>query len=103
MLKQLKARGLHELNVALRCGTPNGVKAAVKNQIGIGILFSDMLEEEFARKVLKPLKFSGAPELVGHSYITFNRKKPLSPAANDFLTLLRSLKTVKEHSAKLSA
>src|ERR1051325_5223800 len=43
MLKKLKARGLHTLNVGLRCGTPNGVKAAVKNQMGIGILFWDML------------------------------------------------------------
>jgi hypothetical protein len=71
--------------------------------MGIGILFSDMLQEEFARKELKPLKFSGAPELVGHSYIIFNKKKPLSPAANDFLAVLRSLKSSKEHSAKLSA
>jgi hypothetical protein len=47
--------------------------------MGIGILFSDMLEEEFARKELKPLKFSGVPELVGHSYIIFNKKSRSPP------------------------
>jgi hypothetical protein len=45
--------------------------------MGIGILFSDMLEEEFARKELKPLKFSGVPELVGHSYSYSTRKAAL--------------------------
>ena len=106
MLKQLKARGLKKLNVALRCGTPNAVKAAVKNKMGIGILFSDMLQEELARKEFKVLKFSGVPELLGHSYILFNKKKPLSPAANHFLTLLRSRKSEcqnDENRDKLSA
>ena len=78
MLNELKARGLKNLNVALRCGTPNAIKAAVKNKMGIGILFSDTLQEELARKEFKVLKFSGVPELLGHSYILFNKKKPLS-------------------------
>jgi len=97
MLKQLKARGLKKLNVALRCGTPDAVKAAVKNKMGIGMLFTDTLQEELARKDFKVLKFSGVPELLGHSYILFNKKKPLSPAANHFLTLLRSRKSESQN------
>ena len=106
MLKQLKARGLENLNVALRCGTPNAVKAAVKNNMGIGILFADMLRDDVAHKDFKLLNFTGAPELLGHSYISFNKKKPLSRAANDFLMLLRSLRTVGKNGEsrnKLSA
>jgi DNA-binding transcriptional LysR family regulator len=88
MLKELKTRGLN-LNVVLRCVSPNAVKAAVQRGMGIGILFCDLIEDEIGRKELKPLEFAGLPKLVGHSYIAYSKDKPLSYAANEFLTLLR--------------
>ena len=92
MLKQLECRGL-TLNVTLRCVSPDAVKAAVRRKMGVGVLFYNHIEEDFKRKDLKPLKFSGLPKLVGNSYIVYSKKKTLSCAANDFLTLLRSMKT----------
>ena len=79
LLKQLKARGLGKLNVALRCGTPNAVKAAVQNNMGIGILFADMLQEELAHKDFKLLKFTGAPELLGTQLHQLQQKKAALP------------------------
>jgi DNA-binding transcriptional LysR family regulator len=98
VLQQLKQRGL-KLNVALRCASPDGVKAAVRRKMGVGILFYNQVEEEVKRKAFKTLKFSGLPTLVGTSYIVYSKRKPLSYAANDFLTLLQSMKTPVQNPA----
>jgi DNA-binding transcriptional LysR family regulator len=92
MLKQLTRGGI-TVNVALRCVTPAAVKAAVREKMGLGILFYNLIEEDIKRKDLKTLKFPGFPKLVGNSYIVYGKNKPLSCAANDFLALLRSMKT----------
>jgi DNA-binding transcriptional LysR family regulator len=91
MLQQLKCRGLTP-NIALRCASPDAVKAAVRRKMGVGILFYNLVEEDIKRKDLKTLKFPDLPKLVGNSYIVYSKSKPLSCAANDFLTLLRSMK-----------
>jgi DNA-binding transcriptional LysR family regulator len=92
MLKQLTGRGIR-VNVALRCVTPDAVKAAVREKMGLGILFYNLIEEDIKRKDLKTLKFPDLPKLTGNSYIVYTKNKPLSYAANDFLALLRSMKT----------
>ena len=92
MLQQLKCRGLTP-NIALRCASPDAVKAAVRRRMGVGILFHNLVEEDIKRKDLKTLTFSGLPKFVGNSYIVYSKRKPLSCAANDFLTVLRSTKT----------
>ena len=43
MLKQLECRGLN-LNVTLRCVSPDWVKAAVRRKMGVGILFYNQIE-----------------------------------------------------------
>jgi DNA-binding transcriptional LysR family regulator len=92
ILKQLTRAGI-TVNVALRCITPDAVKAAVREKMGLGVLFYNLIEEDVRRKDLKTLKFPGLPTLVGNSYIVYTKNKPLSCAANDFLALLRSMKT----------
>jgi len=92
MLKQLECRGL-TLNVTLRCVSPDAVKAAVRRKMGVGILFYNQIEQDVKRKELKTLKFSGLPKLVGNSYIVYSKSKPLSSIADEFLSLLRSMKT----------
>jgi DNA-binding transcriptional LysR family regulator len=92
MLKQLTHSGI-TVNVALRCVTPDAVKAAVRKKMGLGILFYNMIEEDIKGKKLKTLKFPGLQKLEGNSYIVYTKHKPLSHAANDFLALLRSMKT----------
>ena len=103
MLEQLTHRGL-ALNVILRCVSPDAVKAAVRRKMGLGILFYNLIEEDIKRKDLKSLKFPGLPKVVGHSYIVHSKNKPLSSIANDFLTLLQSMKTpVKNPVSKLES
>jgi DNA-binding transcriptional LysR family regulator len=92
MLKQLERQGLM-LNLALRCKPPDALKAAVRTKMGVGVLFYNQIEEDVKRKHFKILKFSGLPKLVGNSYIVHSKSKPLSSAADEFLTLLRSRKT----------
>ncbi|HYY25835.1 MAG TPA: LysR family transcriptional regulator [Candidatus Udaeobacter sp.] len=91
MLKQIQCQGLSP-NVSLRCASPEAVKAAVRQKMGIGVLFYTLVEEDIKRKTLKKLNFAGLPNLVGNSYIIFSRSKPLSGAASDFLAVLRSIK-----------
>ena len=101
MLKQLECRGL-TLNVSLRCVSPDAVKAAVRRKMGVGILFYNQIEQDVKRKELKALKFSGLPKLVGNSYIVYSKSKPLSSIGDEFLNLLRSMKTQLKNPVDMS-
>jgi LysR family cyn operon transcriptional activator len=90
-LKQLERSGI-TLNIVLRCATPDAVKAAVRTKMGIGLLFHNVLEEDFKSKEFKQLRFAGFPKLIGDSYIVYCKNKPLTPCAADFLEVLRSMR-----------
>jgi LysR family transcriptional regulator, transcriptional activator of the cysJI operon len=90
-VEKLKSRGI-TLNVSLRCVSPDAVKAAVRREMGIGILFHNLVEDELKRKEFKVLKFRSPIAPVGNSFIVYNKKQPLSSAANEFLAILRSMK-----------
>jgi DNA-binding transcriptional LysR family regulator len=101
LFKQLEHQGL-TLNVTLRCISPEAVKAAVRRKMGVGVLFYNHIDEDVKRKDLKILKFAGFPKFVGNSYIVYSKSKPLSCAAGEFLTLLRSMKTPLKNSVNIS-
>ena len=101
MLKEINSRGLM-VNVALRCAFPDAVKAAVRRKMGIGVLFHNLVQLDIRRSYLKPLKFSGLPKIVCSSYIVYSKKKPLSPAALEFLSLLRSMKSPPNNGINVS-
>src|SRR5437773_3319686 len=101
MLKQLECRGL-TLNVTLRCVSPDAVKAAVRRKMGVGILFYNQIEEDVKRKELKTLKFPGLAKLMGNSYIVYSKSKPLSSIGDEFLNLLRSMKTQLKNPVDMS-
>jgi DNA-binding transcriptional LysR family regulator len=91
LLDLLRSRGVKP-HIALRCATPDAVKAAVRNKMGVGILFRNMIEEEVRRRQFKILRINGLPSLAGNTFIVFDKRKALSPAAAEFLELLRELK-----------
>lgn len=101
LLTLLQSRDL-KLNVALRCASPDAVKAAVRTKMGVGILFHNLIDGDIRRKYFKILKFSGLPKLVGNSYIVYNKNKPLSYAASEFLNLLRCMKSQFKNPASIS-
>lgn len=73
-VEKLKARGII-LNVSLRCVSPEAVKAAVRREMGIGILFHNLVEDELKRKEFKILKFRSAIAPVGNSFIVFKKSQ----------------------------
>jgi DNA-binding transcriptional LysR family regulator len=91
MLGLLRSRGLTP-NVALRCASPDAVKAAVRKKTGVGILFRQLIEEDIKRKDFKVLCVAGLPKLVANSYIVYQKSKPLTVPATEFLALLRTMK-----------
>jgi DNA-binding transcriptional LysR family regulator len=92
MLGLVRSCGV-KLNIVLRCASPDAVKTAVRNRMGIGILFHNQIEEDVRRKELKVLRFESLPRMTGTSYIVHNTSKPLSAAAAEFLVLLRDIKS----------
>jgi DNA-binding transcriptional LysR family regulator len=92
MLGLVRSCGV-KLNVVLRCASPDAVKAAVRNRMGIGVLFYNQIEEDVRRKELKVLRFESLPRMIGTSYIVHNTSKPLNAAAAEFLALLHDIKS----------
>ena len=91
LLKEIKSRGF-TVKIALRCASPDAVKAAVRKKMGVGILFHNLIAEEIKRKELKVLRFAGLPRVVGNSFIVYAKANPLSAPASEFLALLRAMK-----------
>jgi DNA-binding transcriptional LysR family regulator len=87
MLNHLVHEGLGG-KIAIQCGSPASVKIVVKNKIGLGILFQDMLIQEIRNKLFKVLEIPGLA-LTVQSYIVYYKDRPLSASAQDFLALLR--------------
>jgi DNA-binding transcriptional LysR family regulator len=100
VLALVRSRGL-TLNVALRCASPDAVKAAVRRKMGIGILFHDLIEDDIRRKEFKILRVRGLPHMNGNSYIVFNKTTALKPPAAEFLALLRDMKRSQKKSLTL--
>jgi DNA-binding transcriptional LysR family regulator len=87
IIRELKTRGLKP-NIALRCGTPQAVKAAVASKMGMGILFKDVIEREVRSGEFKLVKLPPA-NFSGESSIVYRKNKLLTASAQDFLNLLR--------------
>jgi DNA-binding transcriptional LysR family regulator len=95
-----KSRGL-TLNVALRCASPDAVKAAVRQKIGIGILFHDLIADDVRRKESKILRIQGLRRMTGNSYIVLNNPSNLKPLVTEFLALLREMKRSQKKCVEL--
>ena len=78
-----------KLNIAMRCESPEAVKTAVREGMGIGILSEDTVKPEIKKGEFKIVKLSDL-RLEGESWIVYRRDKSLSPVAADFLRLLRA-------------
>ena len=99
-LNQIRDQGL-EFKVAMYCDGPTEIKAAVRQKMGVGIVFEAALKAEVASGEFKILKVYGL-ELEGESFIVYSKKRPLSPFAQEFLELLRSARQ-KTETPKLAA
>lgn len=86
-LQQARRKGL-KLNIAMRCESPEAVKAFVRTKMGIGLLFQATVEPEVRSGEFKIIKL---PEqnFEGRSSIVYPKNRPLSRPAEEFLELLR--------------
>jgi DNA-binding transcriptional LysR family regulator len=82
----------YSLNVVLECDAPDAVKAAVRQGVGVGILFRSRIGMEIATGEFSEIKVPELESIVARSCIVYDRRRPLSTSAYDFLNLLRELK-----------
>ena len=91
LLRDLQRQGL-EPTVAVRCESPDAVKTAVREKVGMGILYQDTVRHDLAKGEFISVRLSGL-KLEGESFVIWHRDKPLSAAALGFLALLRWWRT----------
>jgi DNA-binding transcriptional LysR family regulator len=77
-----------KVNVALRCELSSTVKAAVRMGMGVGILYRNAIAGRVARGNLKVINVPELKELGIKSFIAYDKRKPLTPMAQDFFQML---------------
>jgi len=90
-MQRIRDREL-DLKIAMYCDGPTEIKAAVRKNMGVGMVYEDAIKSEVASGELKILKVPGI-ELEGESSIIYSKKRKLSSLALEFLELLRSART----------
>jgi len=88
ILKQIEEQGRRP-NILMECNSSEAVKAAVMRGAGIGILMDAHLDDEIRRREVKILKIRDIKDLKINSFCIYQKGKPLSDNAQDFLDLLR--------------
>jgi DNA-binding transcriptional LysR family regulator len=94
LLKKMRDGGFNP-NIAFGCGSPDAVKTAVRNGSGVGVLVHDAVQDQMSRGEFAILKIEGI-YLTSKTYVLWQKKKPLSNNAQDFLTLLREWRLKNE-------
>ena len=79
----------YRMNVALRCEASSTVKAAVRMGMGVGILYRNAVATRVAKGDLRLLNVPALKEMVIKSSIIYDRRKLLTPMAQEFLRMLR--------------
>lgn len=79
----------YRMNIAVRCETSETVKAAVIMGMGVGILYRNGIARELATGKVRLLNVPELKEMGVKSSIIYNRRKLLTPMAQDFLKMLR--------------
>jgi DNA-binding transcriptional LysR family regulator len=89
-LNQIQEKGL-KLNNIMEYESAEEVKIATMKALGVGIAFRGHIESELQTGDIKILKISGLRSVSAQSYIIFQRDRPLSTNAQDFLHQLKRL------------
>jgi DNA-binding transcriptional LysR family regulator len=96
-LKELLKQG-YKPNIAVQCDISEAVKAAVKRELGVGILYRETVEADLKSGNFKILHVPELEKIRTKSFIIYNKSKPLSAVARDFLHSLRESKISKVES-----
>jgi DNA-binding transcriptional LysR family regulator len=86
ILAHLESRGL-EPTIGLRCDSPEAVKTAVAERMGVGILCRDLVEPQIRTGDFKKIELPDLG-LEVQNFVVYSRERPLSAPARAFLKLL---------------
>jgi LysR family transcriptional regulator, low CO2-responsive transcriptional regulator len=100
-LRELLRLG-YKPNIAVECDVSEAVKAAVQRELGVGILYRDTVEADLKNRNLKLLHVPDLEAIRTQSFIIYNRSKPLSAIAQDFLYVLQESRVSKVQSPTAS-
>jgi DNA-binding transcriptional LysR family regulator len=101
ILEEVEQHGF-QLNVLMKCDSAQGVKVAVAQGLGVGLLYRSHVEQEIRTGELKVVNVTGLKKYI-QSFIVYKAGRPLSPAAHEFLELLRQSRHVKPTRNRYSA
>jgi len=86
-LRELLKQG-YKPNIAVQCDVSEAVEAAVQRELGVGILYRATVEADLKNRDLKILHVPDLEKIRTKAFIIYNRCKPLSGIARDFLRAL---------------
>ena len=93
-LRELLRQGYNP-NIAVQCDVSEAVEAAVQKELGVGILYRETVGADLKNRNLKILHVPDLEKIRTQSFIIYNRSKPLSAIARDFLHALHESRTSK--------
>ena len=96
-LRELLKQG-YKPNIAVQCDVSEAVEAAVQRELGVGILYRATVEADLKNRDLKILHVPDLEKIRTQSFIIYNRCKPLSGIARDFLRALHESRISKVES-----
>jgi len=98
VVRKLREQG-YRPNIAMRCESPEAIKAAVSKQVGVGILFEVLIQEELKRGTFKQLNVKDF-SAEGSTYVLSHKERPLSACADAFLKILKDFCDVMVHRSR---
>jgi DNA-binding transcriptional LysR family regulator len=82
------------VNISVRCEASAAVKAAVGLGMGVGVLYRNAVASRVANGTFKLIDVPELKEMGVQSFIIFDKRKPISPIAAEFLGMLRKRDSV---------
>jgi len=79
----------YKMNIAVQCEASETVKAAVMMGMGVGILYRNGIARELMTGTVRLVNVPELKEMGIKSSIIYDRRKLLTPMAQDFLKILR--------------
>jgi DNA-binding transcriptional LysR family regulator len=88
---ELERVGVKLRNIVMQCDTLEVKRAAVQSGVGVGFFYRDTVELALNKGLLKAIEIPRVEEMNVECSIVYRQRAILSPNAQDFVALLRSL------------
>jgi DNA-binding transcriptional LysR family regulator len=86
--------------VVMQCDSTEAKKAALRKQMGFALIFKSLVENDLKKGDLVALRLPADRKLYGKNYFIYQKNKVLSPAAADFMQLLRDYRVKMQDGTK---